>query len=357
MPAFNSPDLLKDIRFSQLKIERGEISGDLVSGGSIKNFSSTGIEDCATVRTLKIIDGAVLVDKIITKTIEGNVSLDGSLTVSGDLRADKLYVSEVISNSTFGRTFLEFQPVDDAVNPNGSGMIWKGQDYTKLFVLRNNPVRFYSSESIEIPKDRTFSIDGLEVLSRTSLGTSIKKSSLKEVGTLVKLDVTGDVNLSEFISIRSDQQRMSINSEQMVGVLTISDSFNDVIIKLDSDDGRAKIGTYNNRTLDLIAGDMTMVTIEPKGVVSVGSEYKPDMTTRIWGKLGVNVKNPDADIEVRGSIRFGGKLFMVDNSPPTKGNYKRGDIVWNDSPGQNSPIGWVCTVSGAPGVWSQFGTI
>jgi hypothetical protein len=357
MPAFNSTELLKDIRLSQLKIERGEISGDLVSGGVIKKFASTGIEDHATTRTVKIVDGAVYVDKIITETIEGNISLDGSLTVSGDLRADKLYVSEVISKSTFGKTFLEFQPVDDAVNPEGSGMIWKGKDYTKLFVLKSNPIRFYSSESIDIPKDKFYSIDGLEVVSRTTLGTGIKKSSLREVGPLIKLDVTGDVNLSEFVSFSSDQQRMSINSEQMVGVLTIGDMFNDVIIKIDSDDGRAKIGTYNNRSLDLIAGDMAMVTVDPKGIVSIGSEYKTDMNTRIWGKLGVNVKNPDADIEVRGGIRFGGKLFIVDNSPPIKGNYKRGDIVWNESPGQNSPIGWVCTVSGSPGVWSQFGTI
>jgi hypothetical protein len=357
MPAFNSTDLLKNIRFNQLKIEKGEVSGDLVSGGVITNFSSTGIRDRATTTTVKITDGQLAVDKIKIKAIDGDVDLTGNLKVSGDLTADKLYVSEVISSSTYGRTYLEFQPVDEAENPNGSGMIWKGKDYTKLFVLRSNSPRFFSSESFDLAKDRCYQIDGLEVLTKNTLGPSIKKSSLREVGTLNKLDVTGDVNLAEFISISSDQQRISINSEQMVGIITISDLFKDVILKIDSDDGRGKIGTYNNRPLDIISGDMTMMTIEPKGIVSVGSEYRSDLTTRLWGKVGINVKTPDVDLEVRGSIRFGGKLFMVDNSPPEKGNYKRGDIIWNDSPGNNSPIGWVCTVSGTPGVWVQFGMI
>ncbi len=357
MPAFNSTDLLKNIRFDQLKIEKGEISGDLISGGIISNFSSTGIRDRSTTTTLKISDGTITVDNIKTKNIQGDIQLNGSLTVTGDLTADKLYVTEVISNSTYDKTFLEFHPTKDTNSTNGSGLLWKGDDHTKLFVLRSNPNRFFSSESFDLAKDRAYHIDGLEVLTKNSLGTGIRKSSLREVGTLNSLDVVGDVNLSEFISISSDQQRISINSEQKVGILTISDTFRDVVIKIDTEDGRGKIGTYNNRILDLISGDIAMVSIDPKGIFSVGSEYKSDLTSRVWGKLGVNVKNPDADLEVRGSIRFSGKLFMVYNSPPEKGNYKRGDIVWNETPSQNSPIGWVCTVGGSPGVWAQFGII
>jgi hypothetical protein len=357
MPAFNSTDLLKNIRFNQLKIEKGEVSGDLVSGGVITKFSSTGIEDRATTRSVVIKDGQLSVDKIKIKSIEGSIDLTGNLKISGDLTADKLYVSEVISESTYGRTYLEFQPVNGADNPNGSGMIWKGKDYTKLFVLRNNPSRFFSSESFDLARDRSYRIDGVDVLTKDSLGTGIRSSSLREVGNLYKLDVTGDVNLSEVVSISNDQQRISINSEQMVGIVTISDSFRDVVLKIDSDDGRGKIGTYNNRPLDIISGDRTMLTIDPKGIVSVGSEYRSDLTTRLWGKVGINVKNPDADLEIGGSIRFNGKLFAVDKSPPEKGNYKRGDIIWNESPGNNSPIGWVCTVSGNPGVWTQFGMI
>jgi len=357
MPAFNSSDLLKNIRLAQLKIEKGELSGDLISGGVITNFSSVGIEDRSTVRSVIVKDGQISVDKIKIKNIEGNVELQGNLKISGDLTAEKLYVSEVISGSTYGRTYLEFQPVNEADNPTGSGMIWKGKDYTKLLVLRNNPARFFSSESFDLSRDRSYRIDGVEVLTKDTLGTGIRKSSLRELGTLYKLDVTGDVNLSEVLSISSDQQRVSINSDQMVGIVTISDTFKDVIIKIDSEDGKAKIGTFNNRSLDIITGDMTSMTFDPKGIVSIGNEYRSEITTRIWGKVGINLKNPEADLDIRGNIRFNGKLFMVDKCPPEKGNFKRGDIVWNDSPGQNCPIGWICTVSGTPGVWIEFGMI
>jgi hypothetical protein len=357
MPAFNSSDLLKNIRFDQLKIENGELSGDLISGGVIKKFASTGIEDHSSMRTLKIVDGAIIVDKIITKKLEGAIELDGSLSVTGDLKADKLYVSEIISKSTFDKTYLEFQPVEAAANPDGSGLIWKGKDYTKLFVLKSSPNRFFSSESIDVPMDKSYKIDNVDVLNKNTLGPTIRKSSLREVGTLHSLSVTGDVSLSEFISINSDQQRIAINVDQPMGILSISDTMKDVIINIDIENGRAKIGTYNNRPLDITAGDMSLITLDPKGIVNLGNEYKSDILTRLWGKIGVNVKNPDADLEIRGGFRFGGKLFLVDNSPPIKGNYKRGDIVWNESPGQDSPIGWICTVSGTPGIWNQFGVI
>jgi hypothetical protein len=42
---------------------------------------------------------------------------------------------------------------------------------------------------------------------------------------------------------------------------------------------------------------------------------------------------------------------------PIQGTWKRGDIIFNSAPLPGSPIGWVCTASGEPGTWSQFGTI
>ena len=216
---------------------------------------------------------------------------------------------------------------------------------------------YFSSENIDLYNDRAFRIDNVDVLNKNTLGTTVRKSSLREVGTLNHLNVTGDVDLAEFVKFSSDQQRIGINSEQLVGTVTIGDIMQDVVFNIDVDNGRAKIGTYNTRPFDLTAGDMTLVTLEPKGIVTLGHEYKNDTEIRAWGKVGINVKHPEADLEVRGGFRFGGKLFLVDNSPPEKGNYKRGDICWNESPSENSPLGWVCIVSGAPGKWSQFGAI
>jgi hypothetical protein len=356
-PAYNSTQLLKNIRLDQLDIKSGEISGDLISGGSISAFASTGIDDKATVKTLTIEDGLIVVDRINAKQIGGGVHVKGDMHIAGNLTVERLRAVEIISERTFDKMFLEFKPVDTATNPNGSGLIWKGGTYTKLFVLKNNDDRFFSSESIDLANDKSYKIDNIDVLTKNALGSSIRKSSLREVGTLHSLTVTGDVSLSEFISISSDQQRIGINFEQPVGALTISDFTRDVVLNFDIENGRGKVGTYNQRPFDLTAGDQVLVSLEPKGIISFGHEYKSDTVTRAWGRLGVNVKHPEADLDVRDSIKFGGKLFMVLNSPPKTGNYKRGDIVWNELPTNKSPVGWVCTVSGTPGTWASFGEI
>lgn len=354
-PAFNSTQLIKNIRLDQLDLKKGELSGDLISGGSISAFASTGIDDKATVKTLTIKDGMIIVDKILTKEFNGNVLFTENVNIHGQLTVETLKVKELLAERSFDKVYLEFEPVKGAESANGSGLLWRGGDFKKFFVLKGD--RFFSSENIDLYNDKSFKIDNVDVLNKNSLGTTVRKSSLREVGTLNSLTVTGDTNLSEFVRFSSDQQRIGINAEQLVGTITIGDIMQDVVMNIDVDNGRAKIGTYNNRPFDLTAGDMTLITLEPKGIVSLGHEYKTDTVIRSWGKLGVNVKHPDAEFEVRGGFRFGGKLFCVDNSPPEKGNYKRGDIVWNESPSENSPLGWVCTMSGSPGKWSQFGAI
>ena len=42
---------------------------------------------------------------------------------------------------------------------------------------------------------------------------------------------------------------------------------------------------------------------------------------------------------------------------PTDGEWKQGDILYNNNPIIGSPIGWICVESGVPGVWGQFGII
>ena len=45
------------------------------------------------------------------------------------------------------------------------------------------------------------------------------------------------------------------------------------------------------------------------------------------------------------------------NAAPTTGSWKRGDIVKIALPTAGGKIGWVCTASGTPGTWKQFGVI
>jgi hypothetical protein len=42
---------------------------------------------------------------------------------------------------------------------------------------------------------------------------------------------------------------------------------------------------------------------------------------------------------------------------PTSGNFRKGDIVWNENPASTSYVGWVCVRAGTPGEWRPFGQI
>lgn len=186
-PAFNSNQLIKNIRRDQLDLRKGELSGDLISGGSISAFASSGIDDKATTKTLTVEDGQIVVDKIQTKEITGNILLNGDVTVAGQLSINKLKVKELITDRTFDKMYLEFQPVDENKNPEGSGLLWRGEQFKKFFVLRGD--RFFASENIDLHNSKAYKIDNIEVLSRTTLGTTVRKSSLREVGTLDRKSV------------------------------------------------------------------------------------------------------------------------------------------------------------------------
>lgn len=356
-PAYNLPQSIKNIRPEQLDIKKGELSGDLISGGLISNFSSTGISDKSTETTLVVKNGSIVVDKVETKEIPNDLTVTGDLIITGELTVKKIIAQEVFSEQKYDKQYIEFYPTEQTNTTIGSGFIWKENSGTKMLVLRANPTRFFSSEGIDLHGTKAYHIDGIEVLNKNTLGRSIKKSSLREVGTLESLHVTGDTVLGDFVHIKTDLVRIGINTDQPAGILTLTDFEGDVFLNLEVENGRGKIGTYNNRPLDLTAGDQALLSLEPKGIVSIGHEYRSDIVTRAWGKVGINIKHPEEDFEVRGNIRFREKLFMVDNSPPIKGNYKRGDIVWNESPNAGSSIGWVCTVAGSPGTWKPFGAI
>jgi hypothetical protein len=49
--------------------------------------------------------------------------------------------------------------------------------------------------------------------------------------------------------------------------------------------------------------------------------------------------------------------FEVGIAAPTDGNHTLGEVVYNSSPASGNPIGWVCTATGNPGTWKEFGTI
>ena len=292
--------------------------------------------------------------------IENN-KLDARSDVSiyGVLNVAKIQTNELVANQRYESQFIEFSPDNEQGSNIGSGLLWPVNGApNKQFVLRDNPDRFWSTESLDIEADKSYHIGGSPVLSATSLGGSIIESNLQTVGILQSLTVSGPVNLDGTFFFDPTTKRMGINTETPSASLSIYDPNLNVEIVVYSDvNGRARIGTHHANAVDIVTDEQARISVESNGDVQIGQEWKDSTVTRVYGQVGVGVKNPREQFEVSGNIRFANKLFATGEDEPTSGSYTIGDIVWNVEPKPGSYIGWVCTATGNPGTWKPFGLI
>jgi hypothetical protein len=349
---FDAPE---NITIDQLALQPGDISGNLVSGGIIKNFASIGISDLSTTPTLTVTDGVITVDTVSVKTMSG-FTAKGNVTVYGVLNANEIRTNELYVHRKYDQQYLEFAGQDGG--SLGYGLLWTGHGYSKQFILSINPDRFFSTENIDVANGRSFMVDGKPVLNGNSLGKGITSSNLQNLGILNNLTVAGSINIADCIHFNPVSERLSIGTTDANGVLTVYDSRNDVeLIVTGNADGTGSIGTYNTRTLNIVTDGQIRTTFQASGDITLGLEGNNITAIRAYGKVGINVKNPQEQLEVAGNMKFSNKLFAVGNSIPTYGNYLQGDIIWNSEPKAGAFIGWVCILGGNPGQWLSFGSI
>jgi len=358
----NIHDILKNLgdaidgiskqQVQKTKILDRELSGDKINGGMITNFASVGIKDTATKAVLRVADDGVRVDVLYTGVIANPLTVKGNLTVEGEIHARKLHVDEVSADIRYERSSpLEFKADDGGIG-YGKGLIWPGGGYTKQFVLQPKPDRFFSSESIDLFKDRHYSISGQPVLTQTELGTSVVKSNLRKIGTLEELRVAGNVVIDEYLFWDADNQRLGLGTDSPNGAISIMSWDHEFVID-PTDDKKFKLGTWTTTALEIVTDDTTRIEVAHNGVVTFNDRVV------LKNKLGVGVKNftEDADITTAGPVRFQDKKFEVGTEEPTAGTYKKGDVVWNADPKPSGFVGWICVREGTPGMWKPFGSI
>ena len=339
----------------------GEITGDNIVGGTIRNFASTGIQDTAENTSLVVSDGKITVDTVAAKTLQietinGNTVIRGDVKVYGILDAGFVRTTEVIANQRYEKQYLEFALDNEHGTNIGTGLLWPGKPYNKQIVLRQN--NFFVSEGIDLGPGKQFTIDGSLVLDSTTLGGSVINSNLTSVGNLSNLNVIGNVNLADSVFFDATTGFLSVGNAEPNKAFSVYSMVNDVEVYIDStDDARGKIGTANNRSLDLVTDDQVRVSLEQTGDITLGQEGRDSTVTRVYGKLSVGIKNPQEQFEVAGNMRIGGKLFAQSDREPTEGHYQKGDIVWNTNPTAGAFVGWVCVQAGFPGQWKVFGQI
>lgn len=251
-----------------------------------------------------------------------------------------------------------FQYIDFLGEIDGKGLLWIGQGHNKQFIFATKPDRFFMSENLDIAKTKHISINNLPVLTENELGSSVSKSSLRELGRLKGLLVDGAVSINNYLYYDADNDRLGIGTDSPKKVLDVIEGNVEILIG-ESDTNVGFIGTYNSQDFQITTDNIARITVSAGGNIVLGNVATGPVHVNVLGKLTVNVNNPDsrASLHVNGPIKFNNKIHLSGTSTPAGGSYSEGDICWNSEPNPGGHIGWVCIRAGNPGIWHPFGRI
>lgn len=260
-----------------------------------------------------------------------NVTIYGSLTVDNIISDTK---SETFSSVEFKGDYGS--PIYD------KGLIWSGTGGDKELVMKPNPDRLWSSQSIDIDSTQTYRVNNKVVLSETELGFSVTKSYLTELGRLSNLDVEGTARFyGDLVSLDNPIIAKTVSFNQGTNIVELTDK-----------------GWFASQQFKVTIGSKDLVQVNETEVL-LGDKENANKAVKVFGTLSVGVNSPDPNfgLVVKGNVMFANKKFINGDSAPTTGYYSRGDICWNNDPRTGSYIGWVCIGNGNPGTWTPFGKI
>lgn len=282
---------------------------------------------------------------------------DQTLTNSIDILSQALKELSDLKNKKFTDRFLDFHAEPGATNA-GRGIIFSGQGPTKQIVYLPDPDRFFTSESIDLAKNKHVSVAGIKILDAQELGSTVVKSNLREVGRLRGLLVDGSMTIDDYIFYNSSSNRLGLGTNEANAAISVAEFGVEVMLGT-TEEMHGMVGTYASTDFDIVTDNIARLSVKSNGNIELGNPNKSAAQVKIHGKLSVGVNNPDpnVDLHIAGPVRLNNRIQMYANNPPISGNYNVGDIVWNAEPRQQGYVGWICTRAGDPGVWHQFGEI
>lgn len=290
----------QSISASAIKFDGEKISGDNIQGGLISNFSSAGIEDQASACQVTILDTHVVVESPILTTgldVRGDVKITGDLFVDGVLAVESPAFVALLKDTV---TAVQ-ESLNDDLFKNFSHLVYEdikenGIDFTEIL------------------------INGRLVLNDSKLGPGVIHSNLRQVGVLDELQVSGESLLSKTLYVSG--KRVGINTLEPSSALAVWDEE----VELVASKKQKNVG---------FIGSLRPVT------VVLGSNNKENLTLDSDGSVTIN------------DLRLGALPLSTASVEPTWSG-RTGEIVFNDSPGVGSPVGWVC-LEGTR--WGKIGVV
>jgi hypothetical protein len=212
-------------------------TGNIVTGvvttltstnASLTNINSTGISTLGITSTTNLTTQQLVVSGV--STFVSNVNLSGELRGPAEFIIDPAAVGDntgavrikgdlYVDGTTTQINSASLEIADFIVGiastattdllADGAG-IRIGPDNTLLYDHSNTALK--SSENFNLVSDKTYKINGIDVLSSTSLGTGVTNSSLTSVGTLLTLNVTGDLAVdTNVLKVDTTNNRIGVN--------------------------------------------------------------------------------------------------------------------------------------------------
>lgn len=193
----------------------------------LAQFSGNVINGSPFVTNVEVLTGVIV--GMTVNVVSGTSLPAGTTTVTSvDIDNGIVGLSQNITGSGGTGVFEALGPTDDAAN--GGGLILKGTTVDKTILYDNTRADKYwtFSENLEIKANRHIAINGTELLSGTTLGTTVVNSSLTSVGTLTSLAVSGSVSIGGRVT-ESNNNNFTTSLNPNAGVLTINTATSNTI--------------------------------------------------------------------------------------------------------------------------------
>lgn len=233
--------------------------------------------------------------------IVGDSIIDHNLTVNGELVVDTLTVKTLNSLSNTSNTESSWNVITES-ELNGKGFHWAWGEGSLQLIYRNGN-RLWTNGSFDISLESSYKIDNVSVLSANSLGSSVTKSNLRQVGPLNSLTVSGNARISDFAFFNSITNRLGLGTEEPSASITILD--NNVEISIGSPSiNVAHFGTASNHDVALISDNIARLTVKNNGEVHIGEEISKSGVLRVFGTLYADNVVSDTRIERTTPLEF-----------------------------------------------------
>jgi hypothetical protein len=239
-------------------------------------------------------DDKVVIKKLTVNDIQGDVTLDGTLTVNSLKVLDEEPKTALADIGSW--------TVEDETELFSKGLHWTWPTGSIQLAYRSG-ARLWTDADIDLAANKSYMIENTPVLSKDGLGGTITRSNLKELGTLRKLVVSGEASIADFAHFNSAFGRLGLNTDNPNGVLSVVDNNVEVIISSPRDN-LAQIGTYTSHDLEIITDNLPRIAIKNNGQVVFGNESTKNADVRIYGTLTVDTVVADNRIDRYQPLEF-----------------------------------------------------